>query len=117
MMTNQKLRQAMQAATSMEPVLSASVGPKQLWALNGALMPQGTKWFSKVGIGRTARVRRQGQYAGQEAGYKGEPIRFMTTVPDHSAPAPCSREQRMRVTILTCRSMTGDSGVAARQPG
>jgi len=27
MMTNQKLRQSMQAATSMEPVLSASVGP------------------------------------------------------------------------------------------
>ena len=43
MMTNQKLRQAMLAATNMEPVLSASVGPKQLWALNGALMPQGTK--------------------------------------------------------------------------
>lgn len=80
MMTNQKLRQAIQAATNMEPVLSASVGPKQLWSLNGALMPQGTKWFSKVGIepysqGNAAKARA----LAKEAGYKGEPIRYMVT--------------------------------------
>jgi peptide/nickel transport system substrate-binding protein len=80
MMTNQKLRQAMLAATNMEPVLSASVGPKALWALNGALMPQGTKWFSKVGIepysqGNAAKARA----LAKEAGYKGEPIRYMVT--------------------------------------
>jgi peptide/nickel transport system substrate-binding protein len=79
-MTNQKLRQAMLTATNMEPVLSASVGPKQLWALNGALMPPGTKWFSKVGIepysqGSAAKARAMAK----EAGYKGEPIRYMVT--------------------------------------
>ena len=80
MMKNQKLRQAMLAATNMEPVLSASVGPKQLWALNGALMPQGTKWFSKAGVepyskGDAAKAKA----LAKEAGYKGEPIRYMVT--------------------------------------
>ena len=56
LMTNPKLRQAMLAATNMEPVLSASVGPKKLWAMNGALMSPGTKWYTKVGWRATART-------------------------------------------------------------
>jgi len=42
-MTNLKLRQAAATALNMQPVLRAWVGPQKLWALNGALMPPGTK--------------------------------------------------------------------------
>lgn len=80
LMTNPKLRQAMLAATNMEPVLSASVGPKKLWALNGALMSPGTTWYSKAGLeayspGSVAKAKA----LAAEAGYKGEPIRYMVT--------------------------------------
>ena len=79
-MTNQKLRQAMLAAMNMEPVLSASVGPKKLWALNGALMPPGTKWFTKAAVeGYSQNNPAKARALAKEAGYKGETIRYMVT--------------------------------------
>jgi len=87
-MTNPKLRQAMQAAVSMEPVLSASVGPKKLWALSGSLMPPGTKWVSKAGVeGYSQNNAAKAKALAKEAGYKGETIRYMVTTSyaDHYA--------------------------------
>jgi peptide/nickel transport system substrate-binding protein len=79
-MTNLKLRQAMLAAMNMEPVLSASVGPKKLWTLNGALMPPGTKWYARTGVEAYSQNNpAKAKALAQEAGYKGETIRYMVT--------------------------------------
>jgi peptide/nickel transport system substrate-binding protein len=79
-MTNVKLRQAMLAALNMEPVLSASVGPKKLWSLNGALMPPGTKWYAKTAVESYSQNNpAKAKALAQEAGYKGETIRYMVT--------------------------------------
>lgn len=80
MMTNPKLRQALLAALNMEPVLRASVGPQKLWALNGALMPPGTKWYTKAAVDRYSQNSPERAKAmAKEAGYKGEAIRCMVT--------------------------------------
>ena len=80
LMTNQKLRQAVYAALNMEPALRASVGPQKLWSLNGALMPPGTKWYSKVALDQYSQGNAERAKAlAKKAGYKGEPIRYMVT--------------------------------------
>jgi peptide/nickel transport system substrate-binding protein len=80
LMTNLKLRQALLAATNMEPVLSASVGPKNLWATNGAMMSPGTKWYTKVGLEAYSQSSAaKAKALAKEAGYKGETIRYMVT--------------------------------------
>jgi peptide/nickel transport system substrate-binding protein len=87
-MTNVTLRRAMLAALNMEPALSASVGPQKLWALNGALMPPGTKWFTKAGVeGYSQNNPAKARALAKEAGYKGETIRYMVTTSyaDHYA--------------------------------
>ena len=80
LMTNQKLRQALLAAVSVEPVLRASVGPEKLWGLNGGLMPPGTIWYTKVAAeGYNQSNPEKARALAKEAGYKGEVIRYMTT--------------------------------------
>ena len=80
LMTNPKLRQAILAALNMEPVLRASVGPEKLWALNGALMPPGTKWYSKLAVEHYSQNNPEKARAlAKEAGYKAEVIRYMCT--------------------------------------
>lgn len=80
MMTNPKLRQAILAALNLEPVLRAAIGPEKLWALNGALMPPGTKWYTKVATqGYSQNNPEKAKILAKEVGYKGEPIRYMVT--------------------------------------
>jgi peptide/nickel transport system substrate-binding protein len=79
-MTNKKLRQACLAALNLEPVLRASTGPENLWALNGALFPPGTKWFTEVAVDKYSQNNpEKAKRLAKEAGYKGEKIRFMCT--------------------------------------
>jgi len=80
MMTNKKLRQAMLTAMNMEPVLRAAVGPEKLWALNGALMPPGTKWYTTAGTEAYSQGNPERAKAlAKEAGYNGEQITYMCT--------------------------------------
>ena len=86
LMTNLKLRQAMLPALDLDPVMRAAVGPEKLWAMNGALMPPGTQWYTKVALDRFSQKNPEKARAlAKEAGYKGEVIRFMctTSYPDH----------------------------------
>ena len=88
MMRNQKLRQAILAAINMEPALESSFGTKKLWAVNGALMSPGTKWYTKAGTeGYSQNNPTKAKALAKEAGYKGEPIRYMVTTSysDHYA--------------------------------
>ena len=87
-MTNQKLRQAILAALDMEPVLRSAFGTPKLWALNGSLMTPGTRWYTKTGVtGYSQKNAAKAKALAKEAGYKGEPIRYMVTTSyaDHYA--------------------------------
>jgi peptide/nickel transport system substrate-binding protein len=75
-----KLRQALMTALDMEPVMQASAGPKDLWRLNGSIMPKGAFFYSEAGIDKYSQgnTEKAIQLA-KEAGYKGEKIVYMTT--------------------------------------
>lgn len=80
MKDNFKLRQAIQASLDMVPALQAAYGPEELWENNGSLMPTGTPFYSEEGIENYSKhdIEKAKKLA-EEAGYKGEPIRFMAT--------------------------------------
>jgi peptide/nickel transport system substrate-binding protein len=83
---NFKLRQAVQAALSKEQALRVAIGPEKLWRNNGSFLPQGNVWYSESGTENFSRgdVALAKKLA-EEAGYKGEPIKFMvsTNYPFH----------------------------------
>jgi len=79
-MTNQKLRQAVQAVFDLEPSMRAAHGAEALWELNGSIMPRNTRWYSEAGVENYNQDDiEKAQRLMEEAGYDGEPIRFMTT--------------------------------------
>ncbi|MBS3766373.1 ABC transporter substrate-binding protein [Candidatus Bipolaricaulota bacterium] len=79
-MTNQKLRQAAQAAFDLEPSMRAAHGAEALWDLNGSIMPPNTVWYTEAGTENYNQGDiEKAQRLMEEAGYDGEPIRLMTT--------------------------------------
>ena len=78
--TNRTLRQAVVAALDMEPIMKAAVGRPEFYRLDPSLQFREQVWWTDVGKesynrGDKARAKR----LMQEAGYKGEPIRWMCT--------------------------------------
>src|SRR5262249_22321173 len=82
LMTNQKLRQAWQAAIEVEPIMkNGAGGQREVYRLDnnpapGTIRPWPTKMF---GLPGNEHNRDKVKKLLQEAGYKKEPIRFMTT--------------------------------------
>jgi peptide/nickel transport system substrate-binding protein len=79
-MANRKVRQAFQAAVADGPVMQAAFGPQQFWRLDPAIMPKEHPMYA--GSGKEFYNQNNPQKARQllqEAGYKGEPVRWMTT--------------------------------------
>ena len=77
---NYKLRQAVLAATDMNPVLLAAIGPKNLWKANGSIAVAGTPWYTEVAAQNYSQGNKaKAQALAQEAGYKGEKITLMTS--------------------------------------
>jgi len=82
LMTNQKLRQAWQAALDIEPIMKNVAGGKaEFYRMDSSLAPaEITAWHTKLaGLPWNERNRDKARKLLQEAGYKKEPIRFMTT--------------------------------------
>jgi peptide/nickel transport system substrate-binding protein len=82
LMTNQKLRQAWQAALDIEPIMRAVAGGRpEFYRMDAGLaFVENTPWHVKVeGLGWNERNREKAKRLLQEAGYKGEPVRFLTT--------------------------------------
>lgn len=78
--SNFALRRAMQAALKKEPALQVAIGPEKLWRANGSFLPEGNVWYTQSGadnfsMGDAEAARKMAE----EAGYKGEPIKFMVS--------------------------------------
>jgi peptide/nickel transport system substrate-binding protein len=80
-MASKKVRQAVQAALDLEPIMAAGMGNKNFYRLDGALFyPEQAAWHSQVGVtGFNQRNKDKARRLLQEAGYKGEPVRWITT--------------------------------------
>ncbi len=81
LMTNVKLRQAVQAAVDIEPNMRAAVGNPLFYRLDSGLaFTEQKAWHSKAGgDAYNQRNKDKAKKLLQEAGYKGEPVRFITT--------------------------------------
>jgi peptide/nickel transport system substrate-binding protein len=81
-MTSPKLRQAWQAAIDVEPIMRAVAGGRrEFYRMDSSVMFQEmAEWHTSVpGLPWNERNREKAKRLLQEAGYKGEPIRFLTT--------------------------------------
>ena len=79
-MTNKKLRQAVQAALDMEPILAAGFGSREFYRIDPGLFFPEQPWHS------TAAAKLYDQHDKdkarrllKEAGYAGQPLRWVTT--------------------------------------
>ena len=82
LMTNQKLRQAWQAALDIEPIMKTVAGGRaEFYRMDYNLIHQElAAWHVKMsGLPWNEHNPAKAKKLMQEAGYKGEPIRFMTT--------------------------------------
>jgi peptide/nickel transport system substrate-binding protein len=82
LMTNQKLRQAWQAAIDIEPIMKNVAGGRaEFYRMESSLaFVENTPWHTKLqGLPWNERNKDKAKKLLQEAGYKGEPIRFITT--------------------------------------
>jgi peptide/nickel transport system substrate-binding protein len=80
--TNQKIRQAWQAAIDIEPIMkNVAGGRSEFYRMDSSLVfAEVAEWHTKLpGLPWNERNREKAKKLLQEAGYKGEPIRFMTT--------------------------------------
>jgi peptide/nickel transport system substrate-binding protein len=82
LMANQKLRQAWQAALDIEPIMKTVAGGKaEFYRMDSSLAFQELPaWHTKIaGLPWNERNRDKARRLLKEAGYTGQPIRFMTT--------------------------------------
>ena len=81
LMTDKRVRQAMQAALDMEPIMAAGFGDKAFYRLDPGLMHVETpQWHSKAGgeLYNQKNPERAKKLL-KEAGYSGQPVRWITT--------------------------------------
>jgi peptide/nickel transport system substrate-binding protein len=82
LMTNQKLRQAWQAAIDIEPIMkNVAGGRSEFYRMDASLTPvEITAWHTKMaGLPWNEHNKDKARRLLKESGYNGEPIRFMTT--------------------------------------
>ena len=81
LMTDKRIRQAMQAALDMEPIMAAGFGDKAFYRVDPGLMhPETPQWHSKAG-GELYNQKNpeKAKKLLKEAGYTGTPVRWITT--------------------------------------
>ncbi len=81
LMTDKRFRQAFQAALDMEPILAAGWGNKAFYRVDPSLMhPEQPQWYLKAGEeGYNQKNPAKAQKLLKEAGYAGQPVRWITT--------------------------------------
>lgn len=79
--TNPKLRQAWLAALDMEQIMRGTFGNPRFWRLDPALLPRPHYMWTDVGKERyNQKNPERARQLLAEAGYRGEPIKWMTTM-------------------------------------
>jgi peptide/nickel transport system substrate-binding protein len=80
-MTNRKMRQALQAVLDMEPIMTGALGHKAFLRVDGALyFPEQGIFHTQVGVtGYNLKNKERARALLKEAGYTGQPIRWITT--------------------------------------
>jgi peptide/nickel transport system substrate-binding protein len=81
LMSAKKVRQAFQAALDMEPVMVGGIGHRAFYRVDGALFfPEQPLWHSRGGLAAyNQNNRAKASQLLREAGYRGEPVRWLTT--------------------------------------
>jgi peptide/nickel transport system substrate-binding protein len=82
LMTNQKLRQAWQAAIDIEPIMKAVAGGRsEFYRMDSSLaFVENAPWHTTLeGLPWNERNKEKAKRLLKEAGYRGEPIRFLST--------------------------------------
>ena len=78
-MANQKMRQAIEVALDMQPIMHATFGDPRLYVVDASLYPKGTPWYSTAGASwYNAHNLDLAKQLAREAGYSGQPIRWLT---------------------------------------
>jgi peptide/nickel transport system substrate-binding protein len=80
LMANEKLRQAVELALDMQPIMKATFGDPELYSLGPSIYPKSTPWYTEAGgeLYNVHDVARAKQLM-KEAGYNGEPVRWLST--------------------------------------
>lgn len=78
---NLAVRKAIRTALNMEDMLAAAFGTKEFYALDGNIYPPGYVWHTDAGVAGNYNVgdADKAKAAARAAGYKGEPIRILTS--------------------------------------
>jgi peptide/nickel transport system substrate-binding protein len=81
LMTDRRLRQAVQAALDMEPIMAAGFGDRAFYRLDPGLMHmEQPQWHSKVGSEYyNQKNPDKARKLVKDAGYAGQPVRWITT--------------------------------------
>jgi peptide/nickel transport system substrate-binding protein len=96
LMTDQRLRQAAQAALDVEPMMLAGLGHKDFYRLDPGLFFQELPWHSKIGAAAyNQRDKDKARRLLKEAGYAGQPMRWIVTTEyeHHYKPAVVAKSQ------------------------
>jgi len=95
-MTNLKLRQAVQAALDVEPMILAGVGHKDFYRVDPGIFFQELPWHSRASAALyNQRDKEKAKRLMKEAGYAGQPIRWIVTTEyeHHYKPAVVGKSQ------------------------
>ena len=80
LLSNMKMRQALLAALDMDEIMQAAFGIPELYAVRGSMYPPGLRFHSTVAAeAYNQKNPAKARQLAAEAGYKGEPIRLLTT--------------------------------------
>jgi peptide/nickel transport system substrate-binding protein len=74
------LRRAVQAAINCADALAAAYSDPSLFKLEGSIYPEGTAWFDAAAPGYNQGNADKAAALLRQAGYKGEPVRVLTSV-------------------------------------
>ncbi|MBI2218427.1 MAG: ABC transporter substrate-binding protein [Candidatus Rokubacteria bacterium] len=96
LMTDKRLRQAIQAALDIEPMMLAAMGHKDFFRLDPGLFFQEQAWHSKAGAELyNQKNKDKARRLLKEAGYQGQPVRWIVTTEyeHHYKPALVAKSQ------------------------
>ena len=96
LMTDKRVRQAMQAALDAEPMMLAGLGHKEFYRLDPGIFFQESSWHSKAGAALyNQHDKEKARRLLKEAGYQGQPVRWIVTTEyeHHYKPALIAKSQ------------------------